>query len=80
MVNNRKFKEFKPKDIDFVFITHVHGDHSLLNPKLYKEGCRAATIVSNGSNGDDTKDYEFQTCMGVETITNRRFGVWKFEA
>ena len=49
MVNNRKFKEFKPKDIDFVFITHVHGDHSLLNPKLYKEGCRAATIVSSGS-------------------------------
>ena len=49
LVNNRKFKEFKPKDIDFIFITHVHGDHSLLNPKLYKEGCRAATIVSNGS-------------------------------
>lgn len=49
MINNRKFKEFKPKDIDFVFITHVHGDHSLLNPKLYKEGCRAATIVSSGS-------------------------------
>lgn len=49
MVNNRKFKEFKPKDIDIIFITHVHGDHSLLNPKLYKEGCRAATIVSNGS-------------------------------
>lgn len=49
MVNNRKFKEFKPKDIDFVFITHVHGDHSLLNPKLYKEGCLAATIVSSGS-------------------------------
>lgn len=49
MVNNRKFKEFKPKDIDFIFITHVHGDHSLLNPKLYKEGCRAATVVSSGS-------------------------------
>ena len=49
LVNNRKFKEFKPKDIDFVFITHVHGDHSLLNPKLYKEGCLAATIVSSGS-------------------------------
>lgn len=48
-MNNRKFKEFKPKDIDLIFITHVHGDHSLLNPKLYKEGCRAATIVSNGS-------------------------------
>lgn len=49
LVNNRKFKEFKPKDIDFIFITHVHGDHCLLNPKLYKEGCRAATIVTNGS-------------------------------
>lgn len=49
MVNNRKFKDFKPKDIDFIFITHVHGDHSLLNPKLYKEGCRAVTIVSSGS-------------------------------
>lgn len=49
MVNNRKFKEFKPKDIDFIFITHNHGDHCLLNPKLYKEGCRAATIVTSGS-------------------------------
>ena len=49
MVNNRKYKEFKPKDIDFVFITHNHGDHCLLLPKLYKEGCRAATIVSEGS-------------------------------
>lgn len=49
LVNNRKFKEFKPKDIDFVFITHNHGDHVLLLPKLYKEGCRAATIISVGS-------------------------------
>lgn len=49
MVNNRKYKEFKPKDVDFVFITHNHGDHCLLLPKLYKEGCRAATIVSEGS-------------------------------
>ena len=49
LINNRKYKEFKPKDIDFVFITHNHGDHCLLLPKLYKEGCRAATIVSSGS-------------------------------
>ena len=49
LVNNRKYKEFKPKDIDFVFITHNHGDHCLLLPKLYKEGCRAATIISSGS-------------------------------
>lgn len=49
LVNNRKFKEFKPRDIDFIFITHNHADHSLLCPRLYKEGCRAATIISNGS-------------------------------
>lgn len=49
LVNNRKFKEFKPKDIDFVFLTHNHSDHTLLLPRLYKEGCRAATIISTGS-------------------------------
>lgn len=49
MVNNRKFREFKPKDIDFIFLTHNHGDHCLLYPKLYREGCRAATIISSGS-------------------------------
>lgn len=49
IVNNRKYKEFKPKDIDFVFISHNHGDHGLLLPKLYRDGCRAATIVSTGS-------------------------------
>ena len=49
--------------------------------KFYYEG--ADEIVEHSEiadNGDDTKDYEFQTVMGVETITNRRFGVWTFEA
>lgn len=49
LINNRKYREFKPKDIDFVFISHNHGDHGLMLPKLYKDGCRAATIVSTGS-------------------------------
>lgn len=49
LVNNRKFKEFKPKEIDFVFITHNHGDHSLLVPRLYRDGCQGATIISTGS-------------------------------
>ena len=49
LVNNRKFKEFKPKDIDFVFITHCHADHVLDLPKLYRDGCRAATIISENS-------------------------------
>jgi hypothetical protein len=49
--------------------------------KFYYEG--ADEIVEHSEiaeNGDDTKDYEFQTVMGVETITNRRFGVWTFQA
>lgn len=48
-VNSRKTKEFKAKDVDFVFISHQHSDHSLLCPKLYKDGFRGTTIVSMGS-------------------------------
>lgn len=49
LVNNRKFKEFKVKDIDFVFVTHPHIDHVGLIPKLYRDGFRGATIVSENS-------------------------------
>lgn len=51
IANNRKTKEFKAKDIDFVFISHNHGDHCLAVPKLYKNGFRGATIISEGSKG-----------------------------
>lgn len=51
LVNNRKLKGFKSKNIDLIFLTHVHADHALLTPKLYKEGCEAATIVSEGTIG-----------------------------
>ena len=44
-----KFKEFKPKATDFIFITHNHGDHAFLCPRLYRDGCRGATIISAGS-------------------------------
>lgn len=49
LVNNRKYKEFKPKEIDYIFLTHNHADHCLLCPKLYKEGCKAKVIVTEGS-------------------------------
>lgn len=49
LVNKRKYKEFKSKDLDFVFITHNHADHLLALPKLYGEGFRGETIVSCGS-------------------------------
>lgn len=49
LVNKRKYKEFKPKDLDFCFITHNHADHFLALPRLYGEGFRGTTIVSTGS-------------------------------
>lgn len=49
LVNNCKYKEFKPKELDYVFITHNHGDHCLLLPKLFKDGCKANVIIADGS-------------------------------
>lgn len=45
LVNNRKIKEFKPKDIDLIFVLHNHGDHSLLVPRLFKNGCEAGVVM-----------------------------------
>jgi metallo-beta-lactamase family protein len=46
--NSRKF-DFKPKEIDFIFISHFHIDHIGLLPKLYKEGCMARIICVKDS-------------------------------
>lgn len=47
---------------------------------LYHEGSDITLEHSQrGENGDDTKDYEFQTLLGCETLVNKRFGVWTFE-
>lgn len=49
LVNNRKYKEFKPKDLDYIFITHSHSDHMNLLPKLFKDGCNASVIITEGT-------------------------------
>lgn len=49
LINNRKFKEFKSKNIDLLFITHNHGDHLLLGPKLFRDGCNGGVIMPYGS-------------------------------
>lgn len=51
LINNRRTREFKAKDIDLVFLSHLHADHSLLCPKLFKDGCNGGVIVSPGSLG-----------------------------
>lgn len=43
-INNAPF-EFKPKEIDYVFVNHTHVDHCGLLPLLYKRGAHATTIV-----------------------------------
>lgn len=47
-INNKHF-EFKPKDIDYVFLMHNHIDHIGLAPKLYKNGSNAQIIAPNGT-------------------------------
>lgn len=47
-INNKHF-DFKPKDIDYVFIMHCHADHLCLIPKLYKQGCKAQVIAPLGT-------------------------------
>lgn len=44
-----KPKEFKPKDIDLIFVSHLHGDHCLKIPMLYANGCSAGIIMTEGS-------------------------------
>lgn len=47
-VNNKHF-DFKPKEIDYVFLMHNHVDHIGLVPKLYKYGSTAQIIAPNGT-------------------------------
>ena len=47
-INSAKFP-FKPKDIDYLFLGHVHADHSLLTPRLIKEGFEGRIIAPKGT-------------------------------
>lgn len=38
--HNRRTFEYDPTEIDFLFITHAHIDHTGLVPRLYREGFR----------------------------------------
>lgn len=49
LTNNRKYKEFKPRNVDIVFTCHDHADHFLGIPKLFREGFDGAVIVPQGS-------------------------------
>lgn len=43
---NRNPFPFRPKEIDYLFLTHAHIDHSGLIPKLVKDGFRGRIITT----------------------------------
>ena len=47
-INSRKF-DFKPKEIDYILIGHVHIDHIGILPRLYAQGCKAKIIAPIGT-------------------------------
>ena len=47
-INNQHF-DFKPKDIDYIFLMHNHIDHIGLTPKLYRNGSAAKIIAPSGT-------------------------------
>ena len=49
LINNRRTKEYKPKELDLIFISHQHADHQALCPKYYKDGFRGGIVVPKGS-------------------------------
>lgn len=51
LANTRRFLDFKPKDIDFIFLSHNHGDHIFESPVLYKKGCTATTFIPENTKG-----------------------------
>lgn len=48
LINSRNFS-FKPSEIDYIIIGHIHADHTLLLPRLYAMGCKAPIIAPKDS-------------------------------
>lgn len=48
-INNRTLKSLKMKDIDYVILSHNHGDHIFYAPLLFKRNCKAQVIVPEQS-------------------------------
>lgn len=46
---NAKRPDFKIKDVDYIFVTHAHIDHSGRLPMLYRYGCEAPIFIPEGS-------------------------------
>ncbi len=72
-INNRRF-DFKPAEIDYIFLLHNHIDHCGLIPRLYADGCNAEIIVPNGNKEIFrimTHDSAFIMSKDVETLQRK---------
>lgn len=47
-INSAKFP-FKPRNIDYIFLNHVHIDHSGRIPALFAQGCEGRIICPRGT-------------------------------
>ena len=80
LVNNRKTKEYKPKELDLIFISHNHADHQGLCPKYYKEGFRGGIVVPIGSKETLKRmwvDSANINVRDIEVINNQENKNWK---
>lgn len=48
-INNRTLKSLKMKNIDYVILSHNHGDHIFYAPLLFKRNCKAQVLVPHQS-------------------------------
>ena len=48
-INNRTLKSLKMKDIDYVILSHNHGDHIFYAPILFKRNCKAQVLIPSQS-------------------------------
>lgn len=79
LINSKKPKEFRVKDLDFIFVTHNHIDHIGKVPKMYKDGFRGATIIP--SNTKSTFQRMCEDCgyineRDIELINNQENKKW----
>ena len=63
LVNNRKFSEFKPKNIDLIFLTHNHHDHCNLCPRLIRDGFEGGIITP--VNSKKIQQIMYEDCLKI---------------
>lgn len=51
VINSKRNRAIRPKEIDMVVLTHIHLDHSGMIPRLVKEGMDCPIYIPVGSKG-----------------------------